>query len=255
MMSTNTTANKRKYGAYVILFVSICTMFWLHFIADKRVHQHHVDSNEVFVPSYRSVKLCSMGYDRFLADMYWLGFVQYAGEIDPRRGAAHGKAYQWVDLITQLDPYFGKPYWFGCWMIGYWQKRPDLAEKILKRAIVTMPTIWEWPFLAGVNAYIFGHEPHRAAEYYRQADKLGGGPSYLARHAKILDSSVPDHVKRIHTLYALIDEAKDSTAREAYRKEAVAVLTELYKTAPTAQIRDSAKVQLRGLGEDVSKLP
>lgn len=238
----------------VVLAGSIAAMVALHLAADAQIQILERDKNEVFVPSYESVKLCSLGFDRFLSDLYWLGFVQYCGDMDARRGDAHRRAYDYMNLITQLDPHFARPYWFGCWAIGYWQKRPDLADKVLQRGIAHNPTSWDLPYLAGVNAYIFGGDAKKAAAYYRTASKLPGAPDYLERHAMILDSPAPAYYKRIHTLYRMMADTKDEQAKEAYRNELVSSLVKLYYTAPTERIRETARTQLSSLNVDVSLL-
>jgi hypothetical protein len=236
-------------------FVSISAMLVVHMAADKQFAVHARDRNDYFVPSADAVKLCSLGFDQFLADMYWLAFVQYCGEIDPRRGHEYRKNYDYVNLITDLDPHFLRPYWFGSWAIGYWQKRPDLADRIIQRGISNNPNEWEMPFLGGVNAYIFGDNAQKAAAYYRQAAKLPKAPEYLLRQAAILESPAHALVKRKHTLYILLDKATDDTARAAYRDELVLTLIKLYFSAPTERIREEVKLELAGFGEDVTKLP
>jgi tetratricopeptide (TPR) repeat protein len=235
--------------------LSAGTMMLLHLFADQEFAAHERNRNDYFVPSASVVKLCALGFDQVLADMYWLAFIQYIGELDPRRGDEYRKTYSYVDLITELDPHFLRPYWFGSWSIGYWQKRPDLADKILQRGIAANPDEWELPFLAGVNAYIFGDDYTKAAKYYRQAARLPGAAPYLEKQAVILESDAYPLVKRKHTLYSLIDSTKNEEAKAAYRQELVGTLVKLYYTAPTDKIRDEAKLELVPFGVDVSKLP
>jgi hypothetical protein len=250
--------NKAMKGArpssIVLCLVSIGVMLAMHIVAEQSFETTERNRNDYFVPSVDGVKLCSLGFDQFLSDMYWLAFVQYCGEPDPHRGEPYRKAYDYVNLITSLDPHFARPYWFGCWAIGYWQQRPDLADKILRRGIAANPKDWDLPFLAGVNQYIFGHDAKAAAVYYEQAAKLPGAPDYLARQAVILRSPAPDFYKRMHILYQALHNAEEPTAKAAYRAELIKLTTELYYKAPNQKIRDACKAQLEGLGGDVSTL-
>jgi hypothetical protein len=246
---------KRQIATLCFCFISALTVMLLHLFADQEFAAHEKNRNDYFVPSASVMKLCSLGFDHVLADIYWLAFVQYVGELEPRRGDEYRKTYAYVDLITDLDPHFLRPYWFGCWSVGYWQKRPDLADRILRRGIAANPNEWELPFLGGVNAYIFGNDSAKAAKYYRQAAKLPGAAPYLEKQAQILESDAFPLVKRKHTLYNLLDSTKTETARAAYKEELIRTLVKLYYVAPTEKIRNEAILELSTLGVDVAKLP
>ncbi len=212
------------------------------------------DVNEIqLLPSASIAQLFSLGYDRLLADFYWLGFVQYMG-APPNPSNRFQQAYQYVDLITTLDPRFSSAYWFGAWSIGYWQKRPDLADKILQRGIAALPGDWDMPFMGGVNQYLFAHDAKRAAHYYRQASLLPGAPEYLARQAIILASPIPEYEKRIRSLSTLYYSAKEANLKQSAYNELVGMLYKMYKEAPVETVRRGARDRLIKLGIDQSEL-
>lgn len=229
--------------------VASAAMVALHYEMDCAIPVTLIDNSKQTLPKAETVRLWSLGYDRFLSDMYWLSFVQYLGEYRSK-GVGYVSAYDYVDLITQLDPYFEKAYWFGSWAIGYWQERPDLSEKILQRGMSYSPSDWFLPYLAGVNEYIFAHNPKKAAAYYHRAAKLPGAPDYLNRLAEILDSNVPELVKQWHTLQRLYNTTQDEQLKESLKPQLAKVLLGMYHEAPTQTIRDNAAQRLRALGYD-----
>lgn len=245
--------SKSIFVSFGVAFIALASAVGLHIAIDRAIPPEVVDNSRSTLPSEQSVKLCSLGYDRFLADMYWLALVQYLGE-DRARGKGFVSTYNYVDLITGLDPYFDKAYWFGCWAIGYWQKRPDLADKIIRRGISYNPTDWNLPFFAGVNANIFWHKPKLAGDYYRKAAALPGAPEYLSRQAEILESNIPELVKEWQATAAVYENTKDEQLKEAMKPQIASILARMYREAPTQEIRDSALMRLRKLGYDTSAL-
>jgi hypothetical protein len=238
--------------AYIVAVIAAGSMLGLHVALDKSIPADVIDNSKQTLPSPESVRLCSLGYDRFLSDLYWLGFIQYLGEMRPK-GKGFVSAYNYVDLITELDPYFVKAYWFGCWAIGDWQQRPDLADKIMQRGMSYNPRDWFLPFIAGVNQNIFGHDYRKAAAYYRRAAKLPGAPDYLEHQAMILDSPIPEIVKQWQTLNRLYEQTTDDDLKQSVRSQLVGVLLRMYREAPTQTIRDSAAARLHNFGVEVQR--
>ena len=233
---------------------SLTLVVFLHVALDNRIKADPRMEEIVVVPDPSAVRLCSLGYDRFLADMYWLRFVQYAGDVDVVVADKWSHAYSFVDLITRLDPHFQQPYWFGCWAIGSWQKRPDLADQIIRRGIKENPTDWYMPFIAGVNQYLFAKDYKKAADYYKVSSSLPGAPPYLARHAVILASNIPEYEKRVRILLHLYSTAKEENLKQSAYKELISVLKSMYKESPVETVRTSAKNMMIQLGVEPSEI-
>lgn len=240
--------NSMIAGTAVALTAVAC-MVWAHVKLDCDLKPTVVDNSKQLLPVAESVRFWSLGFDRFLSDLYWLALVQYLGEDRPK-GKGFVSTYDYVNLITELDPYFEKAYWFGCWAIGDWQRRPDLADKIMQRGMSYSPNNWFYPYMAGVNQNIFAHDSKKAAAYYLRASKLAGAPSYLAGQAEILNSNVPELVKQWHSLQKLYVNAQDEQLRQSVKPQLVKVLVAMYHEAPTQLIRDSAAQRIRALGFD-----
>lgn len=239
--------NKRKIVAVVMGFASIGVMAILHYRLDGMVKEQVDTSGKVHLPSAESARLFSLGYDRFLADMYWLAFIQYCGDTRPR-GIQYQSTYDYLNLITELDPYFDKAYWFGCWAIGYWQRRPDLANKLIQRGITYNPTDWYMPYMAGVNQYLFAKDYKAAAKYYRQAAKLPDAPAYLDKQATILESPIPEIAKQLQTLTHLYKTAPEGNLKSQAHTQLAGLLYRMYKEAPTETIRKFTRERMVNVG-------
>lgn len=246
------TVAPKQLPAYGFFAILIAIVVLLHVAVDRRVKL--AESATVNVPAYSTLHLCSLGYDRFLSDIYYLAFVQYTGDGELMFADKYAHAYSYVDLITRLDPHFQQPYWFGCWVIGSTQKRPDLADKIMQRGIEFNPNSYYMPFLAGINQFLYAHNYQKAAAYYHQSAQLPGAPPYVARQALILASPIPEQEKRMRTLRQLYATAKDDNLKESARKELIGVLKDMYRSSPVATVKASVKGMLLELGVDESEI-
>lgn len=228
---------KRLPASLPLAFLIVGAMVvvvWSHLDLDK--HTKKANTTEKFwLPSYETVQLVSLGYDRFLADLFWLAFVQYAGdpvvsqELPPPPLVPFRYAYQFADLVTRLDPQFSQPYWFGCWTIGYSQYRPDLADKILQRGIMHNPKEWYMYYMAGINQYLFARNGKGAATYYHQAAMLPGAPDFLERQAEILRSGVPDQFNRLRTMEDLMQHTTDQNLKDTIKGQLIGFWNTHYK--------------------------
>jgi hypothetical protein len=234
----------------ILIVGAAAVVVWSHLELGRKTSVQATEG-KAWLPSYETVRLCSLGYDRFLADLFWLAFVQYAGDPEVTKIGKFDQAYQYADLVTQLDPQFSQPYWFGCWAIGFWQKRPDLADKILQRGISFNPGEWYMPYMAGINQYVFAKKPQAAAKYYAKAASLPGAPSFLARQAKILESGFPDQFEHVRMMTDLYESTTDHNLKEQVRQGLASFWSRVLKNPPTEEYRSRAKAALKKLGIEV----
>jgi tetratricopeptide (TPR) repeat protein len=97
-----------------------------------------------------------------------------------------------LDAVTQLDPHFILAWQVYGWHAAYNMNAEsetivdkrywlDRGVKILEQAVDANPDNWEMIFEMGWTLYDRAHQPWRAAEYFRRADKLQGSKSYVTR--------------------------------------------------------------------------
>jgi hypothetical protein len=238
--------------------LSGAAMVALHMRLDHTIGENlEFHRQSALLPSVQAVELVAGGFNKLAADIYWLGFIQYCGEMTEQRGEPFARAYDYLNLVTGLDPTFTKPYWFGCWAVGYWQKRPDLADKILQRGIAANPTSWDLPYLAGVNQFMFVHDYKAAAKYYRLGAGKPGAPEFLVRRAEVFESNLPVLQKRFRTLLAMYygDKSIRNDPRMKYTlyRELQSLLQEEYRVAPDDKQRQIIKAKMTEIKEDFEK--
>lgn len=208
-------------------------------------------SSAVVIPKASVVKFFALGYEQLLADCWWLAFIQYFGDNQKRKLDHYRYSYDYLDLITQLDPHFLQAYWFSAFAVGAEQKRPDLAAKIIERGLKFNQDDWYLPFIAGVNQYLFAHNGMTAAKYYRMAAKFPDAPDWLERQAVLLQANVPKLFKQIATWEIIYVSTQDQLVKESARQKLIPLLMYVYKQAPLESARQVAANKLRILGLEV----
>jgi len=207
----------------------------------------------VLVPNARVLKLCSLGYDQLVADCWWLAFIQYYGDNRARLQDKYKYAYDYLDLITQLDPKFTQPYWFTAFAVGAEMKRPDLAAQILERGLEANQDNWYLPFIAGINKYLFAHDDVAAAKYYRRAARYPDAPAWLERQAASLETRVPSIIKEANTWSIIYTSTKDRLVKAHARQQLIGFWTVVLERSPNEKDRARARAELKWLGPDVER--
>lgn len=226
-------------------------MVWAHHGIDSQfAHSSLVApmSDSTPLPGRTAIKLAKpAGFNRLEADLYWLAFIQYAGDAQARRADKWSQADKFVDVITALDPQFVQAYWFAAFTVGADQGRPDLAAEIIKRGIDANPGNWYLPYIAGINQFLYAHNDREAAKYYEQAAALPGAPQYIAEQAQILRSGAPGLVNAARTLESIYRHAKEPLVSERARRDAILKWQQVAKAAPNNAYRDAARAALTRL--------
>ncbi|MFN8551324.1 MAG: hypothetical protein U0103_07545 [Candidatus Obscuribacterales bacterium] len=200
------------------------------------------------LPTPKTASLFSLGFDSLMADFYWLLLMQYVGDHSSRVVDKYSKSYDYLNLITELDPHFGEAYFFTAFLIGSEMKRPQLAAELLDKGIAANPREWSIPFVAGINQYLYARNEHKAASYYRLAAKLPGAPDWLERQAKILEAKIPSTIKEINVWDSMYRNSTSAKIKQRAQKRLIELWINVFKTAPTKTIKERALNQLKDLG-------
>lgn len=202
------------------------------------------------VPNAYALKLFSLGYDHLLADICWLAFIQYYGDTEARIRDRYKYAYAYLELITRLDPKFTQPYWFAAFAVGAEMKRPDLAARLIERGVDANQELWYLPFIAGINQHLFAGNDAQAAKYYRRAARCPGSPAWLERQACILEAGIPSLVKESTTWTTIYLSSSDRLVRKRARVQVMRLWREVYRRAPSENLRLRAAAELELFGSD-----
>lgn len=136
----------------------------------------------------------ALGFDNFVADVYWIRAVVYYGgkrrlsaeqqSATPASTANYELLYPLLDLVTSLDPHFKTAYRFGAIFLTEafpsGPGRPDLAITLLQRGIEKDHGQWEYMEDIGFVYYWWLRDFHKASEWFKRAGEQPGAPSWLA---------------------------------------------------------------------------
>ena len=208
-----------------IIGLLLLTLFWfwkiseLNYIKHREIKRDLVEHPDSMISKYFA-KGTSIWYKNLRADLFWLETIQYIG------GNAISSEYKKylfkvLDLITELNPYFEKPY--KIWLLllpSYSQRYEELSDIEQNENIRQAETIWlKWvanfcdeekielikneedlkkiwsedkykepcksydiPYYLAFVYYFYMHEPEKASLYYKIASANTGSPEW----AKIL---------------------------------------------------------------------
>ncbi len=186
-------------------------------LLQARVDRHAPHRNELagilYIPSGAFVKQTALGFDQAWADLLWIRTIGYYADEMTLEGK-FTYLYHMLDIITTLDPRWLYPYLFGGITLSLDLGRPDLANKLLRKAIPAHPIVWKIPFLIGFNAYFGMGEAGTAARYIEQASRLPGAPTYLAGFASRLYAKGGSRENALRILREVIEQTEDPVLRK-----------------------------------------
>lgn len=140
------------------------------------------DVELTYFPSGEMLRVASLGFDGFAADLAFLRAVQYYG--------AHRQSdrqFPWAphlfDVITRLDGRFQTPYVLGALILAEDLNRMDMAIGLLARGMEHLPESWELAFEAGFLYFAKGKDRAAAAAWLDRARRLPDAPPYVAKFA------------------------------------------------------------------------
>lgn len=185
-------------------------------------------------------KAVSLGFDRLLADFYWLLFLQYYGDRRSASQDLYFHAPDYLKLIIELDPHFTRAYWYVSFVIAgdlahspvNTGKTKDewLAEakKILNQGIIENPDSWDLPYIAGFNQYLYARNQKEAARYYRIASKIKNAPPFLGRMAAVMEDGSLSIKKDAQTYTDASIYGSSPAVRENAREKARYLWSKIY---------------------------
>jgi tetratricopeptide (TPR) repeat protein len=128
----------------VILLFGYTAVYFLERRITETVGEYHQTEDILLLPSGEAVKKLSLGFESFMADIYWIRAVQYfgGGRInDPTR--KFDLLQPLLDITTTLDPAMIPVYQFGAVFLSepppIGADNPKAAIKLLRKGIAANP--------------------------------------------------------------------------------------------------------------------
>jgi tetratricopeptide (TPR) repeat protein len=162
----------------------------LQLLRERRFVPVEPAAQVLYLSSPAVVTRAALSFDAIVADLYWIRAVQYYGQARLLRstGARYDLLYPLLDLTTALDPHFSVAYRFGAFFLSERSPggagRPDLAIRLLEKAMATSPERWEYPHDVGFIYYRQG-DYRQAAEWFQRAAQVPGATNWLAPLAAV----------------------------------------------------------------------
>jgi len=138
---------KKRIINLVILFLVFLSFWWFYFVNEKNylklkeLKQNLINHPE-FLPKKDIAKYSSFWFSNLKADIYWLEAIQYIG-WNVIWGEYKKYLFVLLDLITELNPYFEKPYTIGQLLLpNYNERYENLSKEAQLKNIKQAEIIW-----------------------------------------------------------------------------------------------------------------
>ena len=189
-----------------------------------------------------TAKYVSFGFNEFLADYYWLSFIQYYGGGDP-----YGKYRKMPDLfnnITELSPKFLDAYQTGL-IIMPGEGFVDEAIALGNKGMINMPDRWEVPYYTGLVYHIYKKDYLSAAKLFEKAASYNDAPANAKYFAGIYYNKADQRETSYQMFKTIYDSTKDESLKARvkyymvhleeifYLQDAVKTYQDKYKKLPT----------------------
>lgn len=171
----------------------------------------------LYLPSAKTVKAISLGYDGLMADIYWTRVVQYFG----RRHATQAMTYKLLpallDITTSLDPHLEIAYEFGAFFLSQKPPQgagsPDAGIRLVKKGIENNPTYWHFYYDLGFIYWMEKGDYKDAAQAFATGGRIPGAKPWMMTMAGTMAQGGND-LDMARTLWTeVLKDAKDPTIR------------------------------------------
>ncbi len=165
-------------------------------------------------------RLLSLEFKSVAADFLFARASQYFGGKIERRASTDRNDMHWLYnnliVITDLDPYFEDPYYFGnalfTWQVGMYNE----ANSLLKKGTEARSWDWQFPFYLGFNKFYFLHDYQGAADALLLASNRPGSFDFLPTLAARLYSQAGKTESAIVFLKVFLENERDERIRQNY---------------------------------------
>jgi hypothetical protein len=192
----------REWGVTALLVVAISALAWGVHRADTYLDAHtrtrEATGDVGALPDGRVVRVLALGFERLVADLFWLRTVCYVGD-ETSMEAGYPAAARLANLVTVLRP------------------EADAAIALLDKGILHLPDRWRLHFLQGFNHFMYRADYAKAAEFMRSAAERGG-PRYLPLLASRLYAEAGDPETALAFVAARLHNEESPEAREALER-------------------------------------
>ena len=146
-----------------------------HWLESRQI-ETKADGSVGLLPDGNAVRVLSLGFERLVADLFWIRTVYYVGD-EYASAAKWPSAERLANLVTDTDPNFDSAYVVMASVLSGLQEDPDAAIRLLEKG-AAVSSYWRIHFLLGFQYFMEKQDYTRGAECLQRAIDLGG-PEYL----------------------------------------------------------------------------
>ena len=163
-----------------LLLPLVLAATWAMHDANRWLEARHVervaDGSVGVLPDGKVVHVLSLGFERLVADLFWIRTVYYVGD-EQVSAAGWPAAEPLANLVTDTDPHFDSAYVVMASVLNGLRKDPDAAIRLLEKG-AAISKYWRIHFLLGFQYFMEKEDYVRGAQCLERAIALGG-PPYL----------------------------------------------------------------------------
>jgi tetratricopeptide (TPR) repeat protein len=183
-MSLHSAAPPNRW-LYAAIGALLALSLLLQVVRDRGWAPYQPPGGVMWIRSGPLAQRLALGFDNFVADVYWMRAVIYYGsQRREDRVANFDQLYPLLDLVTSLDPYFRVAYRFGSIFLAEpfpgGAGRPDQAVQLLQKGLEVTSDRWEYALDIGFVYYWWARDYARAAEWFKKAADIPGAAHWLA---------------------------------------------------------------------------
>lgn len=188
----------------------------LNLVLEERVTQVKVTGDVGPLPDGKALRVLSLGFDRLVADLFWLRTVYYVGD-ELSHAAGYPAAERLANLVTDIDPGFRTAYVLMGSALAGLKRDPDAAIRLLEKAVQNVD-YWKLHFQLGFNYYIERLDYASAAEQMALAASKEGGPPYLPLLSARLYAQAGDPETALAFIRARLAQVEHKETKQALEK-------------------------------------
>lgn len=180
-LATPTRSQKTVFMALLSLALGVVLIVATHRRDD------HSGQKLPFVPPPKEIKHFHFGYAETMADVFWIRALQdffiCDRAIENLNHTATDKCeqswvFQMLDLVTDLAPKFGMPYYYGATVLSVIVNDPQGAKVIFDKGVRELPKAWDIAYRAAYHYLIELKDSDGAARLLVQAGE-NGAPAWV----------------------------------------------------------------------------
>lgn len=179
-----------------LLVVGLGLLYPIQRWIDRTSSRATVSEETLYMPSGKTIKKMSLGFDALVADIYWIRTVQYFGrklvESDKPLSAGATKDIRMdllaplLDIVVTLDPQHLPAYRFGAIFLP--ERDMPAAIALVEKGISENPNEWRlyqdlgyiyWQAGNNSSAQEQADSYARSAEWYEKGSNVAGAPWWM----------------------------------------------------------------------------